>query len=290
MGATLELHFASMDGNKEVVSSAGLGLSKILPFQNFDLCEKDFVFVPGLDYTLLSDADFLRGNIPFINWLKEQYKKEVTICSVCTGAFLLAEAGILNGKKCTTHWKYLAHFREKYPNVELLENRLFVVGDKIYSSAGVASGIDLSLFILEKEFSSKLAADIAKEAVIYFRRSEYEPQLSIYLQFRNHLEDRVHQVQDLLLNNLGNGLKLEELANKVFMSPRNLTRLFKKTTGITIGKYQNKLRLERATSLLSEGVKVEVVAQNCGFAGSDQLRELLKKEAGVLPSDLLPSR
>lgn len=288
MGVPLELKFASLDGRTEVESSAGLSFFKVIPFHEFDLSEEDLVFVPGLDFALLSNTAFLTGNTHFFNWLKDQHGNGATICSVCTGAFLLAEAGILNGKKCTTHWKYLPRFREKYPKVELLGNRLFVVEDKLYSSAGVSSGIDLALFILEREFGSKLAADVAKEAVVYFRRNESDPQLSIYLKYRNHLQEQIHLVQDLLLNNLDKGLKLAELAEKVHMSPRNLTRLFKKSTGITIGNYQDNLRFERATSLFGEGQKVEAVAQACGFSGAGQLRMLLKKRREFSPVNLLP--
>jgi len=277
MGVLLDLCFASLDGNTEVASSAGLSFNRVVPYHKLTLSEEDFIFVPGLDSAFLSDTDFLTGNACFFQWLSDQYAKGATVCSVCTGAFLLAEAGILNGKKCTTHWKYLARFRERYPMAELLENRLFVAEDRIYSSAGVSSGIDLSLFIIEREFGPRLAADIAKEVVIYFRRNEADPQLSIYLQYRNHSIDRIHQVQELLITNLVSCLNLEELAEKVYMSPRNLTRLFKKTTGVTIGNYQRKLRLEKASSLLEEGQKAEIVAKACGLSGGNQLRELLKR-------------
>ncbi len=290
MGVPMELHFVSLDGSTEVESSAGLSFCEVVTFHPFDLSKDDFVFVPGLDLGLLSNPSFFRANNLFLNWLYEQYQSGATICSVCTGAFLLAEAQILNGKKCTTHWKYLSLFRERYPGAELLENRLFVVEDRLYTSAGVSSGIDLALFILEHKFSLKLAADVAKEVVVYFRRGELDPQLNIYLQYRNHLENRIHQVQEFLVNNLAHPLNLEELAEKVHMSPRNLTRLFKKTTGITIGKYQNQLRLEQAASLLGAGQKVELVAQACGFSGANQLRELLKRETGALPSDFFPCK
>ena len=277
MGAPLELKFASLNGCAEVKSNAGLNFFKLVPFREFDLSASDLIFVPGLDFSLLADSAFISGNTHFFDWLKKQHAKGVTICSVCTGAFLLAEAGILNGKRCTTHWRYLARFRAKYPGVELLDNRLFVVEQKLYSSAGVSSGIDLALFILEKEFGSKLAADVARETVVYFRRNESDPQLSIYLQYRNHIQEQIHKVQDLVLNNLADGLKVAELAEKVHMSPRNLTRLFKKSTGLTIGKYQGLLRSEHASSLLGKGQKVEAVARACGLRRS-QLRELLKKE------------
>lgn len=286
MGAPIVLFFVSLDENTEVNSSAGLTFSNIVPFSDFELGSEDYVFVPGLDFSLISDPEFFSGHRIFFKWLKEQNQKGATICSVCTGAFLLAEAGILHGKKCTTHWKYLSRLRKKYPEADVQENRLFVEEEGILSSAGVSSGIDLSLFLLEKEFGSRFAADIAKEAVIYFRRTESDPQLNVFLQYKNHMDDRVHQVQELIVNNLEKNLKLEELAEKVFMSPRNLTRLFKKTTGTTIGKYQDKIRIELAISLLKEGQKVNVVASKCGLSSANQLRKLLKEQAGILPSEL----
>lgn len=286
MGAPIDLFFVSLDEKTEVNSSAGLTFSNVVPFSDFELGSEDYVFVPGLDFPLISDPGFLPGHKIFFKWLEEQSRKGATVCSVCTGAFLLAEAGILNGKKCTTHWRYLSRLRQQYPEADVQENRLFVEEDGIFSSAGVSSGIDLSLFLLEKEFGSRFAADIAKEAVIYFRRTESDPQLNVFLQYKNHMDDRIHQVQELIAHNLGKNLKLEELAEKVFMSPRNLTRLFNKTTGTTIGKYQDKLRMELATSLLKEGQKVDVVARECGLSSANQLRKLLKEQAGILPNEL----
>ncbi len=285
-GVELKLHFVSLDQSTEIKSSAGLCFSKLSPFDQFDLKEGDFIFVPGFDYELLSDQRFLKKKQPFLNWLKKQYDQGVSICSVCTGAFLLAETGILNDKTCTTHWKYFLKFRKRFQKIKLEENRLFTIHDRLYTSAGVASGIDLALFLLEQHYGARLAADIAKEVVIYFRRSELDPQLNIYLQYRNHLDNRIHNIQDYLLENLDRPFTLIDVAESVNMSSRNLTRSFKKATGITIGYYLEQLKVEKAIQLLSEGNKVDTVAKACGFKSTNQVRNLLKKHKGILPSEI----
>lgn len=286
-GAPLELHFVSLNNETEIASSAGLCFNQLEHFDQFELTENDILFIPGMEYRLLSDVHFRESISPFLKWVNTQNKNGADICSVCTGSFLLAETGILDRNRCTTHWKYYEEFSEKFPSVELERNRLFVTSKNIHSSAGVSSGIDLSLYIIEKYFGTKMALEIAKEVVIYFRRSASDPQLSIFLQFRNHLDHRIHDVQDYLMNNLADTTTNEDLAEKVYMSKRNLTRLFKQTTGITVGEYLQKLRVEKAVALLSNGLKVNTVAKECGLQSTNQLRSLLKKHRGILPMEIL---
>jgi len=283
-GAPLDLHFVSFDGSDEINSSAGLSFSKLEPFNKFNLTKEDYIFIPGIEFDLLTDNQFLKKNITFFKWLNSQHSKKVNICSICTGAFLMAESGVLNHRQCTSHWKYLREFEDRYPLIELLSKRLFVFDENLYTSAGVSSGLDLSLFILEKLFGTKFATDIAKEVVIYFRRGELDPQLSIYLEYRNHMEGRVHQVQDYLISNIQEDFTLSIVAQEVHMSSRNLTRLFKKVTGITIGAYVEKLRIEKAVQLLAENHKLDFVASQCGLKSTNQLRTLLKKHLETLPS------
>jgi len=221
----------------------------------------------------------------FLAWLKAQNSRDVNICSICTGAFFLAEAGVLDQRTCTTHWKFIPELKNRFPSAEVADKRLFVVDKNLYTSAGVSSGIDLSLFIVENLYGSKFATDLAQEIVIYFRRSESDPQLSIYLEYRNHIDDRVHKAQDFLVNNISKEFNLNDLAEHVYMSSRNLTRLFKKTTGITIGAYIEKLRIERAVLLLADHHKVDHVARKCGLKSTNQLRALLKKHSSVLPGN-----
>lgn len=274
-GGNVDLHFVSPLPASKIESSAGLKFYDLEPFQKFQLTKEDFIIVPGIYFSYLADKSFLKSLNGFFQWLRHQNQNRVNVCSVCTGTFLLAESGILSGRSCTTHWKRINAFKQRYPKIDIKENRLFVVDENIYTSAGISSGIDLALYIIEQQFSSKLAVDVAKEAVIYFRRGEADPQLSIFLKFRNHLDERVHTAQEFIIENLSRSFNHIDIAQHVNMSVRNLTRSFKKHTGVTIHFYTRKLRLERASQLLSENNKMEMVAQECGFKSVKQLKQLL---------------
>jgi transcriptional regulator GlxA family with amidase domain len=286
LNQAIEIFFVSLKGNSEERSSPGLGISSLLDFRGFELGSSDWLIIPGLESEIYFREGFYQTIQPFLDWVRLQAGNGAKVCSVCTGTFLLANAGVLDGKSCTTHWKYREVFERLHPNVQLMADRLFVKDGNIYSSAGVASGIDLSLFLLEEVFGSLFAFQVAKEMVVFLRRMPNDPQLSVFLQFRNHLENRVHQVQDLMASHLDQQLSLEDLAEKVNMSPRNLSRLFKKTVGITLGEYRDKLRFEKALQLLESGEKVEVTALSCGLKSANQLRSLLRKYRDLVPANL----
>lgn len=286
-GTKVDLKFISLGSKSEIKSSAGLYFSKLDKFENLSLKNGDIIFIPGFQYNLISDKAFIKGIRSFLDWITQQYNKGVHICSVCTGSFILAETGLLHEKSATTHWRYCDKFAERFPTVVLEKNRLFTSSENIHTSAGVSSGIDLSLFLLEKFYGTTLALDVAKEVVVYFRRSGSDPQLSIFLQFRNHLDQRIHDAQDFIRNNLSTVFTLEEVAAYVYMSKRNLTRLFKKTTGITVGEYHEKLRAEKIVTLISEGHKVEFVASQVGLKSTNQVRSILKSHNEIIPVDLI---
>ncbi|MCL6268278.1 GlxA family transcriptional regulator [Flagellimonas myxillae] len=284
-GAAITTHCLSMSTTQEEITCAGVSLGGLKPYANFQLGPNDLLFVPGLEGWMFSEIGYASKNHEFIQWLKQQHTNGARICSVCTGAYIVAFAGLFDGKKCTTHWKYMEDFQNRFPKAKLLFDRLIVKDGNIYSSAGVSSGIDLALFLLEELYGPVFATKIAKAVVIYLRRTDNDPQLSVFLKYRNHLDNRIHQVQDLLAQNLAKKIKIETLASQVHMSPRNLTRLFKKVTGITVGSYLEKLRVERAIQLLSGGSKVSVVSSACGLQSSNQLRSLFKKHTHSLPSE-----
>ncbi|MDF2193580.1 DJ-1/PfpI family protein [Paraflavitalea sp. CAU 1676] len=276
--APVSLYFTNLQASdKSIISSSHLMLGGLVDYHTLDLHKGDLVFVPGLEASLLLNEEFLRGSSrPFQEWLTSQHRNGVMICSVCTGAYLLAEAGLLDNRPSTTHWKYLDRFARRYPETLVQHNRLFVHSEGIYTSAGVASGIDLSLFLLEELFGSRMAASIAKEVVVYMRRTETDPQLSAFLQYRNHLDDRIHKAQDILAQSLDKKVNIEQLAEQVHMSGRNLTRLFRKTTRISISQYVGKLRADRAQQLRKEGHTMQTIAASIGLKSTNQLRQLLK--------------
>lgn len=285
--APFELHYASIYLEiNEVTSCAGLQFNNLISYDKIELSSIDYVFVPGINFELLTDISFLSDCSGFFLWLRELHSKNVNICSICTGSFLLAQAGILKGKKCTTHWNRINDFIERFPNVNLLQNKLFVVDDNIYSSAGVSAGIDLALHIIELELGIRHAIDVAKQMVIYFRRGEGDAQISAYLNHRSHMDNRVHKAQSYILDTLEHSKSNIEIAENVNMSIRNLTRLFKKTTGISIGLYRENLRVERALQLLAEKNTLETITKACGLKSIHHLRTLIKKHTGKLPSEL----
>lgn len=277
-GAPVRALYSTMfPGHTGEESSCALAFHQLIPYNELQLKAGDLVFIPGLDSALLLDVGFMDSSRAFQYWLKAMHARGVLICSVCTGAFLVAESGLLDGLSCTTHWKYADRFKSRFPQVNLLSNRLFVAEAGIYTSAGVASGIDLALYLTEVLWGAAFAAQVAKEVVVYFRRGEADPQLSVFTQYRNHMEERVHRVQDRLAQQLDKKQPVETLAELVSMSPRNLTRLFRKTTGITIGEYQDRLRTERAAVLLGDGHTYQSAALHVGLKSTSRLRELLNE-------------
>ncbi len=286
LGARVKLLHFSITKETEVEGSNGLFFSHLLPYHQLNLGPEDYIFVPGLPQSLLQSEAFKKETLPFSNWLLQQYKKGIRVCSVCTGTFLLGDAGVINDRHCTTHWKYCDLLQQQYPKAKVLKNRLFVEDGQLLSSAGVTSGIDLALNILEKEFGPKLALDTMLMSVVYLRRGKEDAQVSVFLQYRNHLEDRIHKIQTYINHHLKEAPAIEKLASLVHVSPRHLTRLFKDATGITIGQYVEELRVEKATQLLKQGHKVDFIAPECGLSDAKQLRRLLRKHLNKLPSEI----
>lgn len=264
-----------------VNSSAGLGLGPLVLFAEVRLAPGDFIFVPGLEMAHLRSETFRQEGAAFRAWLREQQGRGVQLCSICTGAFILAEAGLLDGKKCTTHWRRLAELQARYPRVRTQPDTLFVQDGGVYTSAGVTAGIDLALYLLEEWHGPLFATKVARELVVYTRRGAGHPQQSVYLDYRNHLHSGVHQVQDWLTDNLAAGATLDTLAELVHMSPRTLTRTFRKATGISIHDYRAALRRELASTLRhNPALTQEAIAARCGFRNVRQLQRIWSTPVG----------
>jgi transcriptional regulator GlxA family with amidase domain len=223
---------------------------------------------------------------PLHTWLRSAAENGATIASVCTAAFLLAEAGLLDGRECTTHWRHTQRLQRDYPRLLVQTDRLYVKAGHIYTSAGVTTGIDLALFLLEERHGAELAFKVAREMVVYIRRDGAASQESIYLQYRSHIHNDIHIIQDWIIQNIHKKIKIEDLAVLIHTSSRNLTRLFKHATGLTIGQYIEKLRVEKAVHLLHRQAKIASIPRECGLQSANQLRSLVKKHTGRLPKEL----
>ncbi|UHG94629.1 GlxA family transcriptional regulator [Spirosoma oryzicola] len=278
-GAPYQLRYCSFQ--HQLVSSAGLLMGPVQPFTQLQLQPDDLLFIPGMEMEYIRSTA-LKAEHGFLTRIREQHRKGVIICSVCTGAFLVAQAGLLDGRKCTTHWKRLAELQTTYPRVITQPDRLFVQDSGVYTSAGVTAGIDMALAILEERQGPLFVSKIARELVVYLRRGPHHSQKSVYLDYRNHMNVAVHQVQDWLITHLQTRITLDELAQVVGMSTRNLTRAFRKETGISIHDYTTLLRLERARTLRhNPGMTMEAIAQQCGFQNARQLRRIWQQDAST---------
>jgi transcriptional regulator GlxA family with amidase domain len=279
-GEPYEMVYVS--GASAQVCSAGLPLAGLRHYSGVEVESSDIVIVPGFELRLMAEP----ADETLHAWLRAADAVRATICSICTGAFALARAGLLDDRECTTHWKRTDALQRDFPALRVLTNRLFVGSGHIYTSAGVTAGVDLVLFLLERRHGAEFAFRVAREMVVYIRRDGDESQESIYLQYRRHIRDDIHTVQDWMAVHLDKRIRVEELAELVHTSPRNLTRLFKVTTGITIGQYLDKLRVEKALHLLRQDEKITSIARQCGLQSTNQLRQLMRKHTGALPSAL----
>ena len=273
-GLNVEIEFYSYQD--EPVSTAGIAFTKVSNFGRAKLQEGDFLFIPGMDFAYVSGDEF-RAENTFFEWLRQNADEKVNVCSICNGAFALGEAGLLNGRECTTHWRRTEELQKRFPKSKVLADVLFLKSDNIYTSAGISAGIDLALGILEELKDARFVHKVARGLVVYHRRQHSHSQQSVYLDFRNHINPKVHEVQDYLVENISGEHTVESLAEMVAMSPRNLSRVFKDETGLTIIEYLTRLRLEQARTLMNNPeYTVDYIASQCGFKTARQLQRILK--------------
>jgi transcriptional regulator GlxA family with amidase domain len=197
-----------------------------------------------------------------------------TVASVCSGAVQLGRAGLLDGRRCTTHHEHQDELAARFPAATVVKDVLYVIDGRIVTSAGIASGIDLALHLVATAHGPAVAARIAREMVIYARRNGDAQQASAMLRHRSHLNDTVHRLQDRIDAGYTKKLLLADLAHAVGCSERTVTRLFTQATGLTPLRYQQLLRLERAEHLIGQGATVDSAAHAVGFEDARMLRRL----------------
>ncbi|WBG91028.1 helix-turn-helix domain-containing protein [Pantoea piersonii] len=209
-------------------------------------------------------------------WLQRQQPllraQQFSLICVCSGALLAAEAGLLDGVQCTTHHDVLSRLKTAAPAALVKENRVFVDDGNIWTSAGITAGIDLSLHLINRLCGAQIALEVARDMVVWFRRSGDDPQLSPWLRYRNHLHPAIHRAQDVMIAHPERGWSLEDLAARVHVSGRHLARLFRQHLGISVREYHEQLRLGIARQRQQQGEGAEKAALAAGFSSARQLR------------------
>jgi len=268
-GAPFRLRFVSAEA--ELASSVGLALSGLEPLPEAVPADA-LVVVPGT-VNDEHDVDEPAGQA-LVRWLAKRVAPSgARLAAVCSGALFLGEAGLLAGRACTTHFSLLATLAERVPSAQVQANRVFVSDGPVATSAGICAGIDLALHLVAELAGADLARQVARHMVVYFRRSPADPALSPWLAYRNHLHDKVHAVQDLIAADPARRWPLDELAERVHVSPRHLARLFREHSGTTVLGYQTVLRLSLAEQWRASGLGKEKAALTAGFASAKAWRQ-----------------
>ncbi|MEM6638713.1 MAG: GlxA family transcriptional regulator [Pseudomonadota bacterium] len=216
-------------------------------------------------------------------WLARHHHRFRRVVSVCTGAYALAEAGLLRGRDIATHWAQARDLAERYPDVNVDADALFLKDDKFYTSGGVTAGIDLALELIADDYGHDVASAVARELVVFVRRSGKQAQFSEPLRVQNQAPDRLVDVCRWAASHLDRDLSVASLARRASLSPRQLTRRFKDAYGTSPAAVIRRLRIDAARTLLEQGVAVQKVAATVGFASVDGFRRAFLDVLGVTP-------
>src|SRR5947209_2496504 len=219
-----------------------------------------------------------------VRWLRKIAGRIRRIGSVCTGAMLLARAGLLDGRQATTHWNWCELLLKRCPRADVDPNPIFIRDGNVYTSAGVTAGMDLALALVEEDHGSALALQVARNLVLYLRRPGGQSQFSAALSL--HLSDRkpLHELESWVLDNLNKPLNVPVLAKRVAMSPRNFARIFTKEMKTTPAKFVERLRLEAARRRLEESQNsMETIASECGFGNVNSMRNVFQRTLKIPP-------
>ncbi|MFD8534224.1 GlxA family transcriptional regulator [Streptosporangium canum] len=206
--------------------------------------------------------------------LRDHHAAGGTLAGVCAGADALGRAGLLDGRRCTTHHTVQDELARLYPRAHVVRDALYVVDERVVTSAGVASGIDVALHLLSVRHGPHAAGQVARTMVVHAHRDGAARQISMMFRHRSHVDETVHRVQDLIDTRFTERLPLSLLARTARCSERTVTRLFRDATGLTPLAYQTALRLERAEHLIAQGATTETAARDVGYEDARMLRRL----------------
>lgn len=279
----------------ETCSSIGLPVGGIAPLPQA-IEEGALVLISGTaDWPMnMPDRDAAaeaRAEQEIVDWLRGAIRPGIKLATICSGALLAARAGLLDGYQCTTHHGVIAELRRLAPRAVVRENRLHVEEGERLTSAGITAGIDLMLALVAREAGHRVALAVARFLVVYLRRGGDDPQLSPWLEGRNHLHPAIHRAQDAVTADPTRDWSVESLADIAATSPRNLSRLFNHHAGMSVTDYVNRVRVALARELvIGSRLGMEQIAERAGFASPRQLRRAWNRMNDTSPSRLRATR
>lgn len=266
----------------EVPTSAGLVLANTRPFASLR-GPFDTILVAGGEEAALRHAILEEG---LAKWLARSAKSARRIGSVCTGAFALAAAGLLDGRRATTHWNACEELRRRFPAVAIELDAIHVIDGPVCTSAGVSAGIDLALALVEADFGGDVAAQIARDLVLFLRRPGGQSQFSAGAAAQHNAGDRMRALISWIVEHTHMDLSVPAMARRAGMSERNFARVFARETGVSPARFVLNARLDHAKLLLeTTSWPLKRVADRAGLGSIDSLQRLFRARMGVAPSD-----
>jgi transcriptional regulator GlxA family with amidase domain len=263
-------------------SKSNAGFFSICPVDIREIKKTDLLIIPSLSHDY---ENVIKKNRELIKWIREEYQGGSEIASICTGAFLLAATGLLDGKTCSTHWNAATDFRRLFPNVNLQTDKLITATKGIYTNGGAYSFLNLILFLVEKYFDRQTAILCSKVFQIDIERTSQSP-FFIFQTQKNHGDELIGRAQDYIEENLSEKISFEELASKLAISRRNFDRRFIKATSNTPVEYLQRVKVEVAKKTLEMGRKsIFEVMNEVGYSDDKAFREVFKKITGLSPLD-----
>jgi transcriptional regulator GlxA family with amidase domain len=230
-------------------------------------------------------AEAAADNPVLVEWVRARAARARRVASVCTGAFVLAAAGVLDGRRAATHWKYCTKLAQRFPAVHVEPDPIFVCDGPVWSSAGVTAGIDLALALVEEDLGRSIALAVARYLVVFLKRPGGQAQFSTALALQA-ADDKFGALHDWINEHLASDLSLSVLANQAGMSERSFSRHYAEATGQTPARAIERLRLEAARRLLSESrLPVKRIAQRCGFGSEETMRRSFSRLLATTPQD-----
>src|SRR5687768_1522799 len=247
-----------------------------------DVKKTDLIFVPALIGDMKTGLEI---NQDFVPWIIRQYNQGAEVASLCIGAFLLASTGLLNGKKCSTHWRSANEFRNMFPEVELVDDRIITEEQGLYSSGGANSYWNLLLYLLEKHTDREIAIVASKVFAVEIDRKSQSPFIMFNGQ-KAHEDEHVKKAQEFIENNVSDRISVENLALKFAIGKRNFERRFKKATHNTPVEYMQRVKIEAAKKSFETSRKnVNEVMYDVGYTDTKAFRAVFKKITGLSPID-----
>jgi transcriptional regulator GlxA family with amidase domain len=274
-------------GYEVVVIAAGTGPFRSAAGISFQP-QATFRNAPPLDTLIVAGGKGsrdLRISEPIAKWISKRAARVRRIASVCTGIYILARTGLLDGRKVTTHWRFAADVARRFPKLDVDPNALFLKDGPLYTAGGVTSSIDLALALIEEDYGSRVALSVARDLVVYLKRPGGQTQFSEPLEFQTNATDHFADLASWMLAHLRSDLSLNALAKRACLSPRHFVRKFKQTFGSTPATVVENLRLDEARRRLSERTQtIDSVAASVGFHSDDAFRRAFQRRFVVKPS------